>query len=179
MLRTHNAQSLNLSNKGQRVTVAGWVDRRRDHGGLIFIDLRDRSGLLQIVFNPETNKEAHELASTLRSEFCIQAEGIVSPRPEGTVNEKLPTGEIELLVDKLVILNTSETPPFYINEESDVDENLRLKYRYLDMRRPTLKSNLIFRHKVVHMMRTFLDKEDFREVETPILTKSTPEGARD
>ncbi len=179
MLRTHNAQSLNLSNKGQRVTVAGWVDRRRDHGGLIFIDLRDRSGLLQIVFNPETNKEAHELASTLRSEFCIQAEGVVSPRPEGTVNEKLPTGEIELLVDKLVILNTSETPPFYINEESDVDENLRLKYRYLDMRRPTLKNNLIFRHKVVHMMRTFLDREDFLEVETPILTKSTPEGARD
>jgi aspartyl-tRNA synthetase len=179
MLRTHNAQSLNLNNKGQKVTVAGWVDRRRDHGGLIFIDLRDRSGLLQIVFNPETNKEAHELAGTLRSEFCIQVTGVISPRPEGTINEKLPTGEIELLAESLKILNTSETPPFYINEEVDVDENLRLKYRYLDMRRPTLKNNLIFRHKVVHLMRTFLDSEDFLEVETPILTKSTPEGARD
>jgi aspartyl-tRNA synthetase len=179
MLRTHSAIELNRAFVGQQVTLAGWVDRRRDHGGLIFIDLRDRSGIAQVVFNPEKSPACHKLAGELRSEYVIQVTGAVSARPAGTENLKLPTGEIEVVGEALKILNTSETPPFYINEEAPVDENLRLKYRYLDMRRPRMRDNIILRHRIVRFMRSFFDERGFIEVETPILTKSTPEGARD
>jgi len=179
MLRTHNTDLLNTSVCGQNVTLAGWVDRRRDHGGLIFIDLRDRFGLVQIVFNPGIGPACHKAAQQLRSEFVIQVDGTVSPRPAGTENPRLKTGQIEVVARGLVVLNTSETPPFYINEDIEIDENLRLKYRYLDMRRPRLQQNLRLRHRAVRFIRAFLDDRDFIEVETPILTKSTPEGARD
>lgn len=179
MLRTHNAIELNLKQSACEVILAGWVDRRRDHGNLIFIDLRDRSGVVQVVFNPEISQDCHELAGTLRSEYVVQVTGKVSPRPEGTENLKLATGEIEVLASDLKILNTSETPPFYINEDVEVDENLRLKYRYLDMRRPRIRHNIMLRHQIVRFMRNFFDEQDFIEVETPVLTKSTPEGARD
>ncbi len=170
---------MNLKQSACEVILAGWVDRRRDHGNLIFIDLRDRSGVVQVVFNPEISKDCHELAGTLRSEYVVQVTGKVSPRPEGTENLKLATGEIEVLASDLKILNTSETPPFYINEDVEVDENLRLKYRYLDMRRPRIRRNIMLRHEIVRFMRNFFDERDFIEVETPVLTKSTPEGARD
>jgi aspartyl-tRNA synthetase len=179
VLRTHNGADLNRRFIGETVTLAGWVDRRRDHGGLIFIDLRDRSGIVQVVFNPEKSSDCHKLAGDLRSEYVIQVLGMVSPRPTGTENTKLSTGEIEVLAQSLTILNTSATPPFYINEDAEVDENLRLKYRYLDMRRPRLKNNIIKRHQIVHFIRNFFDEHNFIEVETPILGKSTPEGARD
>jgi aspartyl-tRNA synthetase len=179
MLRTHSSHELNAGLAGQKVTVAGWVDRRRDHGGLIFIDVRDRSGLVQVVFNPELNPDCHKLAGDLRSEFVIQVTGTVSPRPPGTENPKLATGEIEILAGSLNILNTSETPPFYINEDVEVDENLRLKYRYLDMRKPRVRDIIMLRHSVVRFIRHYFDSLGFVEVETPILGKSTPEGARD
>ncbi len=179
MLRTHNSPELNARLVGQKVTVAGWVDRRRDHGGLIFIDVRDRAGLVQVVFNPEINPGCHKLAGELRSEFVVQVTGLVSHRPEGTVNIRLATGEIEILAENLKILNTSETPPFYINEDVEVDENLRLKYRYLDMRRPRMRDIIMLRHQVARFMRNYFDDLEFVEVETPILGKSTPEGARD
>jgi aspartyl-tRNA synthetase len=179
VLRTHNSDCLDKHLAGQNVTLAGWVDRRRDHGGLIFIDVRDRYGLVQVVFNPEINPDCHRLAQELRSEFVIQVSGSVSLRPAGTENPKLATGGIEVLARELKILNTSETPPFYINEDSEVDENLRLKYRYLDMRRARLRDNIMLRHQTVRFIRAFLDELDFIEIETPILTKSTPEGARD
>jgi aspartyl-tRNA synthetase len=179
LLRTHNTADLNINKTACLVTLAGWVDRRRDHGNLIFIDLRDRSGLVQVVFNPEKSKECHELAGSLRSEYVVQVMGEVAPRPAGTENPRLATGEIEVLANELRILNTSETPPFYINEEVEVDENLRLKYRYLDMRRQRIRNNIMLRHRVVRFIRNFFDEHEFIEVETPILTKSTPEGARD
>ena len=179
MLRTHNSPELNACLVSQKVTVAGWVDRRRDHGGLIFIDVRDRAGLVQVVFNPEINPDCHKLAGDLRSEFVVQVTGTVSLRPQGTQNAKLATGEIEIIAEGLKILNTSETPPFYINEDSEVEENLRLKYRYLDMRRPRVRDIIMFRHQVVRFIRNYFDEQSFVEVETPILGKSTPEGARD
>jgi aspartyl-tRNA synthetase len=179
LLKSHSCGELTRNNSGDRVTLAGWVDRRRDHGGLIFIDLRDREGVVQVVFNPETSKECHDTASQLRNEFVIQVTGQVSMRPAGTENLKLPTGEIEVLVESVKILNTSKTPPFYINEDIEIDENLRLKYRYLDIRRERMKNNIILRHRVVKMMRDFMDSRGFLEVETPILIKRTPEGARD
>ena len=179
MLKTHNCGELTLKNAGDSVTLAGWVNRRRDHGGVIFIDLRDREGLTQIVFDPERAKEVHTLAGDLRSEYVIQVTGEVTKRPEGTENTNLPTGEIELNVNKLEILNTSKVPPFYINKESDVDEFLRLQYRYLDLRRPHMQYNMILRHRVIKFMRDFLSDRGFIEIETPILLKSTPEGARD
>ena len=179
MLRTHNSPELNASLVGQKVTVAGWVDRRRDHGGLIFIDVRDRTGLVQVVFNPGINPDCHKLAGDLRSEFVVQVTGTVSLRPQGTQNAKLVTGEIEIIAECLKILNTSETPPFYINEDSEVDENLRLKFRYLDMRRPRVRDIIMLRHQVVRFIRNYFDEQSFVEVETPILGKSTPEGARD
>jgi len=179
MLRTHSATELNSSKIGELVTLAGWVDRRRDHGGLIFIDLRDRSGVAQVVFNPELSPASHDVAGGLRSEYVVQVTGKVSPRPAGTENPKLLTGEIEVLAESIKILNTSETPPFYINDDAEVDENLRLKYRYLDMRRGRLKRNILLRHSLVAAMRVFFDERGFVEVETPILGKSTPEGARD
>ena len=179
MLKTHNCGELRSSHSGQSVTLAGWVHRRRDLGGLIFIDLRDREGITQVVFNPEISANTHLIATDLRNEFVIQIVGKVEKRPSGTENSKLPTGEIEIIVDKIVIYNASKTPPFYINEEVDVDESLLLRYRYLQLRRATLRDNMLLRHKVIKFVRDFLDGRGFVEIETPIMIKSTPEGARD
>jgi aspartyl-tRNA synthetase len=161
------------------VTLAGWVHRRRDHGGLIFIDLRDKEGLVQVVFDPRASGAGHRVAETLRNEYVLQVSGKINRRPKGTENASMSTGQIELTAETCVVLNASKNPPFYINEETDVDENLRLKYRYLDLRRQRMKQNIILRHKVVKCMRDFLDARGFIEIETPILIKSTPEGARD
>ncbi|MCO5221681.1 MAG: aspartate--tRNA ligase [Thermomicrobiales bacterium] len=171
--------SLRAVNAGEQVVLRGWVNRRRDLGGLIFIDLRDRYGLTQIVFNPEIAPAAHEIASDVRNEFVLEATGIVRERPEGTRNPRLATGDIEIEVHDLEVLNTAVNPPFYINEESDVDESLRLKYRYLDLRRERMQRNVILRHQIVKYMRDYLDDRGFVEVETPLLIRSTPEGARD
>jgi aspartyl-tRNA synthetase len=179
LLKSHNCGELRASNVGQRVTLAGWVHRRRDHGGLIFIDLRDREGLTQVVFNPEKSGAAHVKATELRNEYVLQVTGEVAKRPEGTENRKLPSGEIEVIADNMTILNISKTPPFYINEEVDVDESLLLRYRYLHLRRAGMRDNMLLRHKVIKFMRDFLDVRGFVEVETPIMVKSTPEGARD
>lgn len=159
--------------------LAGWVHRRRDHGGLIFIDLRDRFGLTQVVFNPQTAPEAHRVASDVRNEFVLQVTGVVERRPAGQENPSLKTGEIEVNATASQVLNTAKVPPFVINKNEDVDETLRLTYRYLDLRRERMLKNLMLRHKVIKFMRDWLDAHDFIEVETPILTKSTPEGARD
>ncbi len=178
-LRTHYCGELRMEHAGQAVAIAGWVNRRRDHGKLIFIDLRDREGIVQTVFNPEVSAQAHSIASELRGEYVVRVKGKVQPRPKGTENPKLPTGEVELIVEEAELLNKAKTPPFYINEEVEVDEALRLKYRYLDLRRERMQRNLILRHKVVKFMRDFLDAKGFLEIETPIMIKSTPEGARD
>ena len=164
---------------GSIVTLAGWVHRRRLHGGVVFIDLRDRSGIVQLVFNPEISPGAHQVAEQVRSEWVIQVKGLVRRRPEGSENPALSTGAIEVAANQAVVLNQSLTPPFYINEETEVDESLRLKYRYLDLRRATMQANIELRHKVVKYIRDFLDERGFLEIETPILIKSTPEGARD
>jgi aspartyl-tRNA synthetase len=179
LLKSHYCGELKKKLAGTKVTLAGWVDRRRDHGDLIFIDLRDRSGIAQVVFNPQISKKCHAVAEQVRSEYVLKVTGEVSPRPEGTENPKLPSGEIEVIVSEAEILNTSKTPPFYINEETEVDENLRLKFRYLDLRRERMLKNLILRDNVVKYIRDFLHDKDFLDVETPILIKSTPEGARD
>lgn len=171
--------TLRQTNAGESVQLSGWVNRRRDLGGLIFIDLRDRFGITQVVFNPEVDASAHEIANKLRNEFVIQVQGIVNHRPEGTVNPKMATGEVEIEARQITILNESKTPPFYINEEGDFDEALRLKYRYLDLRRPSMQQIMLLRHRVVKFMRDFLDDRGFVEVETPLLIRSTPEGARD
>ncbi len=161
-----------------RVHVSGWVHARRDHGKIIFIDLRDDSGLLQLVFSPD-KEEAYRIGESLRPEWVVKVEGTVAKRPEGMKNPKIPTGGIELSVERAVVLNEAKIPPFEIAEEKEVNEELRLKYRYLDLRRERMKKNIVFRHRVVKYIRDFLDKKGFLEVETPILTKSTPEGARD
>ena len=179
MLKSHNCGQLRASNAGEDVTLAGWVHRRRDLGGLIFIDLRDREGITQVVFNPELAPDIHAAANGLRNEYVIQIRGKVSRRPQGTENSKLATGEIEVLAAGLKIFNTSKTPPFYINEEVDVDESVLLRYRYLHLRRAGMRDNLLLRHRVIKYMRDFLDARGFVEVETPIMIKSTPEGARD
>jgi len=179
LLKSHSCGELSKKDVGAEVTLAGWVDRRRDHGRLIFIDLRDREGIVQVVFNPETSASCHKVASEMRSEYVIRVSGEVALRPPGTENSKLPTGDIEVIARNTDILNPSKTPPFYINEEIEVEENLRLKYRYLDLRRARMRKNLLLRHRVVKFMRDFLDAKGFIEVETPILIKSTPEGARD
>lgn len=179
MLKTHNCNELNQGHIDQTVILAGWVHRRRDHGGLIFIDLRDREGIVQVVFNPQQSPAAHKIANSLRNEYVLSATGTVSMRPCGTKNPNLPTGDIEVLASKIEVLNSSKTPPFYINEATEVDENIRLKYRYLDLRRQRMKDNLILRHQVVKFMRDFLTDRGFLEIETPILIRSTPEGARD
>jgi aspartyl-tRNA synthetase len=177
--RTHHCNELSLANVGETITLMGWVLRRRDHGGVIFIDLRDREGLTQIVFNPEINPEVHGEAHRLRSEWVVAVTGKVEPRPGDMANPKLVTGEIEVLIDKLTILNTSETPPFPLDEDTEVSDNLRLQYRYLDLRKPEMSANLIARHKAVQAIRNYLNDNGFIDVETPMLTKSTPEGARD
>ncbi len=178
-IRTHTCNDLREELIGERVILNGWVDNRRDLGGVIFIDLRDRYGISQIVFEPTYNKDAHELGKSLRSEFVISIEGKVRKRPEGTVNENLVTGQVDVMVDKLIILNEAETTPFQIKDNIDVSEELRLKYRYLDLRRNRMQKNLVLRHKLYQAVRNYFDKENFIEIETPILMKSTPEGARD
>ncbi len=177
--RTHYCGDLRITDNGQKVKLCGWVENWRDHGGIVFIDLRDLTGITQIVFNPEVSKEVHEIAHKLRAEFVIAIEGEVSPRPEGTVNPKLPTGEIEVIVKKVEILSPAKTPPFIIEDRIEVSENLRLKYRYLDLRRPKMQKNIVIRHKTAQIVRNFLNENNFLEIETPFLTKSTPEGARD
>lgn len=157
----------------------GWAQRRRDHGGLIFIDLRDREGIIQLALDPDRDLASLNKAAQVRNEFVLAARGKVSPRPDGTVNPKMKTGEVEVEITELRILNRSETPPFMIDEYSEVAENIRLKYRFLDLRRPALQNNLVMRHLVAKTVRNYLDDQDFIEIETPVLTKSTPEGARD
>jgi aspartyl-tRNA synthetase len=176
--RTHNAGELRAENAGERVRLAGWVHRRRDHGGLIFIDLRDRWGLTQVTFDPDRS-EIFADAERLRPEWSISVEGEVVRRPEGNENPDLPTGEIEVEATSLAVLNESETPPFEIDRDRPVDELLRLRYRYLDLRRPRMRDNIVFRHRVVKHMRDYLGERGFVEIETPLLTRSTPEGARD
>ncbi len=178
--RTHSCGALRLGDAGREVVLMGWVQRRRDHGGLIFVDLRDRGGLTQVVFNPELNPDTHTKAGVLRDEFVLAVRGVVNPRPPEMINPNLPTGEIEILVSELRLLNSAKTPPFELEDyRLDISEALRLKYRYLDLRRPSVINNILFRHRTAQGVRHFLNGEGFIEVETPILTKSTPEGARD
>jgi len=177
--RTHYCNDLGVENVGEQVTLMGWVLRRRDHGGVIFIDLRDRRGITQIVFNPEVNPDVHAKAHQIRSEWVLAVKGKVEARPGDMANPKLETGGIEILVDELRILNISETPPFPLDEDGEVSDNLRLQYRYLDLRRPEMAANLVTRHKAVQTIRNYLNDNDFLDIETPMLTRSTPEGARD
>ncbi|MGR3309523.1 MAG: aspartate--tRNA ligase, partial [Candidatus Brocadiales bacterium] len=196
--RTHTCGELRKGDAGREVVLAGWVDSRRDHGGLVFIDLRDRYGITQIVFNPEYEAELHKKANELRSEYVIAVKGKVAERPADTANPNLPTGEIELPVNEMEILNKAELPPFEITskttpqpspsqegdkgevkQSSNVSLELRLKHRYLDLRRGDMQRHLLFRHKLCQIIRHFLDKNNFVDIETPFLTKSTPEGARD
>lgn len=179
MYKTINCGELNLDHVGKEVTLAGWVDRRRDHGGVTFVDLRDRSGVVQLVTNPEDSPEAHQALEPVRMEWVIQAVGTVRPRPDGMENPELPTGGIEIEVSKIHILNPANTPPFLINQDEDVDEQTRLEYRYLDLRKKRMRDNLVLRHRVINFIRRYLDQQDFLEIETPILFKTTPEGARD
>ncbi|HEB69751.1 MAG TPA: aspartate--tRNA ligase [Desulfobulbus sp.] len=177
--RTHNCNELGTDQLDQEVVLMGWVLRRRDHGGVIFIDLRDRWGITQIVFNPEINPEEHKKAHQLRSEWVLAIRGRVEARPGDMANPKLKTGAIEVLVNELRILNTSETPPFPLDEDTEISDNLRLQYRYMDLRRPEMADKLIMRHKATMAVRNFLNENNFLEIETPVLTRSTPEGARD
>ncbi len=177
--RTDYCGDLRKKDVDREVVLLGWVQRRRDLGGLLFVELRDRQGIVQVVFNPELNSAAHEKAQSLRSEYVVAVQGSVVARPAGTINAKLSTGEVEVVATELKILNTSKTPPFLIEDEEEVAENTRLKYRYLDLRKPRLQKNLILRHKVAKEVRSYFDRLGFLEVETPMLTKSTPEGARD
>ena len=179
MYKTHTCGELRAIHAGQTVTLAGWVHRRRDHGGVTFIDLRDRFGIVQVVTNPEQSPRAHELLIPARSEWVIQVEGEVRIRPEGMINSQLDTGEIEVVVKNSKILNPAKTPPIYINKDEEADEQTRLKYRYLDLRRERMRNNLVLRHNAIKFIRDYLDRQKFLEVETPILFKTTPEGARD
>ena len=177
--RTNNCGTISAEQVGQEVVLCGWVERRRDHGGLIFIDLRDRSGVVQIVASPDHNLESFKKAEDVRNEFVLCVRGKITERDADAINPNLPTGKYEMYCEELRVLNTAKTPPFYIQDDIDVDENIRLKYRYLDLRRPEMQRNLMLRHKVTKAMRDFFDNHDFLEIETPMLTKSTPEGARD
>lgn len=177
--RTHTCGELRKEHIGQTVTLTGWVDVRRDLGGVVFIDLRDRFGTTQVVFAPQHEQKAYEVAQALRSEFVISVTGKVEHRPEGTENPAIPTGEVDIVGTELTILNKAETPPFPIEDSIDVSEELRLKFRYLDLRRPMMQNNLLMRHKAYQMTRSYYDRNGFLEIETPVLMKSTPEGARD
>ncbi|MEJ8545683.1 aspartate--tRNA ligase [Brevibacillus borstelensis] len=177
--RTVQCGEVGIEQVGQEVILNGWVQKRRDLGGVIFIDFRDRTGILQIVFNPEHNKTAWEVADKVRSEYVLAVKGTVVKRAPEAVNPKLKTGEVEVIVSEIIILNDAKTPPFQIEDDIDVDEQVRLKYRYLDLRRPEMQRSLILRSKAAKAFRDFLDEKDFVEVETPMLTKSTPEGARE
>lgn len=177
--RNHYCGTLAKADKEKEVVLCGWVAKRRDHGGLIFIDLRDRSGIVQVVVDPDHAGEDFAKAEAIRSEYVIKVHGVVRLRSEETINPNLATGEVEVVAKELEVLNSAKTPPFYIQDGIDVDENLRLKYRYLDLRRPEMQRNLMLRHKVTKLMRDYMDNHDFCEIETPMLTKSTPEGARD
>jgi aspartyl-tRNA synthetase len=179
VIRTHFCGELRATDAGSSVSLCGWVHTRRDHGGVTFVDLRDTSGLVQIVFNPAVSKEAHDVAEALRGEYCINVVGVIRPRPEGTVNARLPTGEIEVAAETATVFSASEALPFQIDDVHVVDELLRLQYRYLDLRREHMQANLKLRHKIVTAIRRFFDTEGFLEIETPALTRSTPEGARD
>ncbi len=179
LVRTHRCGDLTAEQIGQDICVMGWVQRRRDHGGLIFIDLRDREGIVQLALDPDRDLASHQKGEQVRNEYVLAARGKVSPRPEGTVNPKMKTGEIEIEISELLILNRSETPPFMVDEFTEVAENIRLKYRYLDLRRPALQRNMMMRHLVAKTVRNYFDEQGFIEIETPVLTKSTPEGARD
>jgi aspartyl-tRNA synthetase len=179
MLKTHSCGDLRASHEGQEVTLAGWVHRRRDHGGLVFIDLRDHNGFAQVVFNPKEAAEAYAVADSVRGEYVMQVAGVVARRPQGTENEQLPTGQIEVKASSAVILNPAKTPPFYIVEETPVDELLRLRYRYLDLRRETIHGNIVLRARVTKFIRDYLTERGFTEIETALLTAPTPEGARD
>lgn len=177
--RSHYCGNLNASHVGLEVILMGWVHRRRDHGGVIFVDLRDREGIVQVIFNPDINPDSHVEAHKIRSEFVLAIRGRVRRRPEGMENPDLPSGEIEVMVEELEIFNESKTPPFMLNEDMDISENVRLKYRYLDLRRPEIQKNLMLRNRIAAEARRYFQKNGFIEVETPFLTKSTPEGARD
>ncbi|NQS91728.1 MAG: aspartate--tRNA ligase, partial [Chloroflexi bacterium] len=179
MYKTHTCGELGIDDVGKEVTLAGWVDRLRDLGGVTFVDLRDRFGIVQVVSNPVTSPDVHKELSPVRTEWVIQAIGIVRKRPEGMKNSDLATGEIEVELSRIEVLNPAITPPFLINQEEEVEEQTRLKYRYLDLRRPRMRDNIILRHKIVAFIRNYLDQKDFLEIETPILFKTTPEGARD
>src|SRR3989344_8287146 len=178
-MRTHTCEQLRKSDVNKEVTLCGWVNSRRDHGGIIFIDLRDRYGFTQIVFDPDFNRETHKLADSLKREFCIQISGKVKERKKGMENKNLPTGDTEVFVSKLNILAKAKTPPFEIDDRIIPSEELRLKYRYLDLRRPIMQHNLLFRQKVSQAAREFMEQEHFLEVQTPMFVKPTPEGARD
>lgn len=177
--RTHYCGDLRVADEGKKVILMGWAHRRRDHGGVIFVDLRDREGITQIVFNPEVSPEAHREAHRIRSEYVLAVSGIVRKRPEGMTNPSIRTGDIEVMVSELEILSESKTPPFVLDMDTELSENVRLKYRYLDLRRPQIQRNLFLRSRAASETRTYLNSLGFIEVETPVLTKSTPEGARD
>ncbi len=177
--RSHNCGEINMENTNSEVCLMGWVQYRRDHGGLIFVDLRDREGLTQVVFSPEASAKVHEQAHIIRTEYVVAIKGRVRPRPDGMINKNMPTGEVEVLVSEWKLLNTAKTPPFAVEDRSDAGENLRLQWRYLDLRRPRMANNFKLRHKISKAVRNYLDEQNFLEIETPILTKSTPEGARD
>ncbi|HQP31003.1 MAG TPA: aspartate--tRNA ligase, partial [Deltaproteobacteria bacterium] len=178
-VRTHYCGEVTREDCGKKITLMGWVQRRRDLGGLIFVDMRDRSGICQVVFNPETFPQAHAVGHNLKSEYCVAVEGELSERPKEMRNSAMQTGEVELIAQRVAILNEAKTPPFVVEDGQEVSEALKLKYRYLDLRRPSLQANLMLRHKAAMAARTYLDSAGFIEVETPVLTKSTPEGARD
>ena len=178
-MRRDPCGQINETNIGNEVLVAGWANKWRDHGGVVFIDLRDRSGIVQIVFNPETEAELHQRAQKIRSEYVLQIKGDVRKRPAGTENQSIPTGQIEIIAKELTVLNECKQLPFMVEDDTDASESLRFKHRYIDLRRPSIQKNIILRHKVTKIIRDYLDAKGFLDIETPILTKSTPEGARD
>ncbi|MBS3759823.1 MAG: aspartate--tRNA ligase, partial [Desulfobacterales bacterium] len=177
--RTHNCNELGSEDIGREVVLMGWVQRRRDHGGVIFIDLRDREGLSQVVFNPERDPAVHRKAHDIRSEYVLGIRGTVEARPEGMTNPDLKTGAIEVIVHELKILNKAQTPPFMIEDNIDASESIRLQHRHIDLRRPKLQRNIMIRHRAAAAARNFLNGKGFLDIETPVLTRSTPEGARD